>query len=143
MNKQCQMCNKTKPVNKFYKSKQTKDGYFSYCAPCKIECNRQSTKHRMSVDRDRHLRMRKNNHLKTMYGITIEEYDKMLEEQNGVCAICGEPERQNYRRLAVDHNHTTNKIRALLCYGCNRGIGSFRENPDSLVKAAEYLRNWY
>lgn len=142
MKKQCQMCNKMKDVEFFYKSSQTKDGLFSYCKPCKVEANRQSISRQMSSNRENHLRQRKNNHLKTMYGITIEEYDDMLKRQNGVCAICLKPESQSYRRLAVDHNHTTGKVRALLCYGCNRGIGSFKENPDSLRSAADYLESW-
>lgn len=83
--------------------------------------------------------------LKKNYGITKEEYDLMFTTQQGVCAICGNPERavknksQTLRNLAVDHCHTTGKIRGLLCTHCNQGIGNFRDNPDFLTKAIEYL----
>ena len=76
---------------------------------------------------------------KTKYGITIEEYKKMLKKQNGKCAICGEESKGG--RLAVDHNHSTNKVRSLLCYHCNWGIGHFKENLDLLEKAIEYLKH--
>jgi len=137
------MCKVTQPVENFHKSKSNKSGYSSYCAPCKVEANRQSGLRMVSADREKHLRARKNNHLKVTYGITIDEYDRKLEGQNGVCAICGKPESQSYRKLSVDHNHATNAVRGLLCYGCNRGIGSFRENPTSLHNAVVYLNNWY
>lgn len=143
MKKQCQMCNKTKSVSVFHKSKVTKDGYSSYCSPCKVECNRKSESKRLSENRENHLRQRKNNHLKTMYKITIDDYDIMHTNQKGLCAICLKPETQAYRRLAVDHCHKKNKVRALLCYGCNRGLGSFLDNPTSLRNAAAYLENWY
>lgn len=136
------MCNKMKTLDNFHKSKNTKDGYYSYCSPCKVEANRKSSKKQMSINREKHLRQRKNNHLKTMYGITIEDYDRMFEEQGGVCAICKQSESQSYRKLAVDHCHKTNRVRALLCYGCDRGIGSFKENPESLLAAAKYLSRY-
>ena len=68
-------------------------------------------------------------------------------KQNGVCAICKRPEKtidrkQNkFRRLAVDHCHNTDKIRGLLCFECNTGIGKFKDNPQLIERAAEYIRN--
>jgi hypothetical protein len=55
------------------------------------------------------------------YGITVEQYDVLSSQQNGVCAICGRPPVK--RRLAVDHNHTTGQIRGLLCIACNTLVG--------------------
>lgn len=83
--------------------------------------------------------------LKKNFGITLEQYNAMLESQEGVCAICGNPETvidnrtQQPRNLAVDHCHTTKKVRGLLCMGCNQGIGNFRENPKFLIDAASYV----
>ncbi len=74
-------------------------------------------------------------HLQKNYGISLEELNTMLEQQKGVCAICGE----KLLDPCVDHNHSTKKVRKLLCSGCNFGIGSFNENPHALRKAAEYL----
>ena len=81
------------------------------------------------------------------FGITTKEYEYRLKLQNGVCAICGSPETivdnrtKEIRNLAVDHCHTTKKVRGLLCMGCNQGIGNFRDNPDFLAKAISYLIN--
>lgn len=71
------------------------------------------------------------------YGITENDYQKMLAEQKGVCKICGVEETVN---LSVDHCHTTGTVRGLLCKKCNVGIGYFKDNPDTLAKAIEYLQ---
>lgn len=96
----------------------------------------------------RHPDKAKNTNLKKSFGITLDDYNKMLANQDGVCAICGNPEttptnsshHKRVRDLAVDHSHTTGKIRGLLCRGCNQGLGNFRENADLLLRAALYLR---
>jgi hypothetical protein len=84
-----------------------------------------------------------NNTLKRKFGITLEEYDRRLEEQNFGCAICGQPETSTYkgtvRRLAVDHDHETGEIRGLLCGSCNSGIGLLKEDPEILLAAVDYL----
>jgi hypothetical protein len=77
-------------------------------------------------------------HLKT-FGLTLEKWQAMHDAQAGVCAICGGKERRGHA-LSVDHCHQTNKVRGLLCGDCNRGLGLFRDNPEALVRAAEYLR---
>lgn len=83
--------------------------------------------------------------LKRDYGITLEDYQRLSSAQKGVCAICKKPERRIdprtkvCSRLAVDHDHKRNKIRGLLCYRCNTGIGMFREDPTLLQKAKRYL----
>lgn len=70
------------------------------------------------------------------YGITISQFDAMLQSQGGKCAICGTvPEK-----FHVDHCHTGNHVRGLLCESCNLGIGKFYDNPESLESAARYLR---
>lgn len=69
------------------------------------------------------------------FGLTIEQFETMVNEQGRACAICGDsPET-----LCVDHCHNTGKVRGLLCHGCNRGIGLLRDNPDILRKAAAYV----
>ncbi|HAM41948.1 MAG TPA: hypothetical protein DCP69_11645 [Candidatus Omnitrophica bacterium] len=79
----------------------------------------------------------KRRHLAKLYGISMEEYDRWLEAQNGRCAICeAEPSR---RMLAVDHDHETGKIRGLLCTRCNVAIGGLNDNPALLRKAIVYL----
>jgi hypothetical protein len=93
-----------------------------------------------------HMSLRKR-HLKREYNITPEEYDRMLVEQNGVCAICRQPERVKEkgkapRLLCVDHCHKTNRIRKLLCQLCNVMIGMAQEDPMLLRVAADYLEKF-
>ena len=76
--------------------------------------------------------------LKKRYGITLSQYDGMLEAQNGVCAICKNPETHR-EFMCVDHCHTTKRVRGLLCGLCNRALGGFRDNPKYLAAAIKYL----
>jgi hypothetical protein len=76
--------------------------------------------------------------LKRSYKLTPEGYEQMLENQSGGCAICGD-KCSSGRRLAVDHDHNTQKVRGLLCGACNRGIGLLKDDPSLAKKASEYL----
>jgi hypothetical protein len=76
-------------------------------------------------------------HLRTEYGLTLEEYDILLKSQNNVCAICGKESKK--KAMCVDHDHVTGKIRGLLCDLCNTGLGAFHDNPKLVAIAAEYL----
>jgi len=72
-----------------------------------------------------------------LYGITVTEYERLFNEQNGVCAICHKD--NGLIALCIDHDHNTNEVRGLLCNLCNRGIGLFNDSPDLLNKAKEYV----
>ena len=72
------------------------------------------------------------------YGLTIDDYNRMLAAQDGKCKICRKT-CPTGRRLSVDHCHKTNRVRGLLCDPCNRGLGSFRDEPERLIAAANYL----
>ena len=72
-----------------------------------------------------------------LYGITVEDYHQLFEAQGGVCAICHKP--PGSRRLNLDHDHKTKKVRGLLCFMCNRGLGRFRDDPKLFRSAADYL----
>lgn len=84
---------------------------------------------------------RKNAHLKSMYGITLEQFNQMLTSQDNKCGICEEPFKDR-KRTHVDHNHKTGRIRQLLCQECNHALGLFKENKRILLKAVEYLNRW-
>lgn len=84
---------------------------------------------------------RRNYHYKRLYGITLAEYNEMLEAQKGSCAICGEPPKEHHRSLAVDHDHNTGEIFGLLCTPCNKNLIGRIRNPALFERAAEYLRN--
>jgi hypothetical protein len=76
--------------------------------------------------------------LKRRFKLTTGQYDEMALLQCGLCAICGEECATN-RRLAVDHDHATGKIRGLLCQACNTSLGKFKDSPALLRRAANYL----
>lgn len=81
--------------------------------------------------------------LKSRYGITLEDYETMLQEQGGSCAICKslEPGDKNLN-FHVDHCHATNKVRGLLCNTCNLGLGYFHDSVEDLTNAIEYLKKY-
>lgn len=84
------------------------------------------------------------NKLWNRYRLHMSTFEKMVEAQDGVCAICQNPCKTN-ARLSVDHCHDTGRIRGLLCNQCNQGLGQFQDNPERLRKAAKYLesaKNW-
>ena len=85
----------------------------------------------------RGLRWRKNGNLKRTYGISLEEYESLLESQDNVCKIC--KTEKIGKHLAVDHDHKTGKIRGILCENCNRGLGMFKDSPELLQNAIQYL----
>ena len=82
---------------------------------------------------------RRNDGLKAAYGITLQEYEELLQKQEGKCKICGTTDPKHKGVFHVDHNHNTGKIRGLLCHGCNTALGLFQDSPTILVKATEYL----
>jgi hypothetical protein len=83
--------------------------------------------------------------LQRMYGISLEDYARMLKEQGGVCKICKRPERMRWKhkrvpmKLTVDHCHATGRVRGLLCKKCNSILGYAEDQPLVLFRAAEYL----
>ena len=84
----------------------------------------------------------KNHKLKRAYGISLEDYTEMLSEQEGCCAICMRHHSLFTRKLSVDHDHQTGKIRGLLCKDCNTSLGQFNDDVDTLLKAVSYLNRY-
>ncbi len=75
------------------------------------------------------------------YGMSLEDYNTLLEKQHGVCAICGAAPLDGELRgeLKVDHNHSTGEVRGLLCDNCNKALGLFKDNPKAMRRAAAYV----
>jgi hypothetical protein len=86
-------------------------------------------------DKPGHKMMRKGEALRRLYGITLEEFNKMAAEQDGRCAVCG----MVPWRLVVDHCHRSEEVRQLLCDTCNMAIGLFQDNPHLMQTAASYV----
>jgi hypothetical protein len=128
--KKCSKCLEEKDLNCFSaKAHGGGDGFRAWCKKCAVDYNLQYSKKNRHVQRGARL--------KREFNLSIEQYDEMLKNQDGHCAICGNG--QGKRRLAVDHNHITGVVRGLLCSNCNVGIGSFKENTENLKRAIEYL----
>jgi hypothetical protein len=146
----CKVCGEIKPKNQFapqgYQCRQcrTKRQRAYYAAlPPKTAEERKKAVETTRRWRERNLEVVREKsriaHIKRKFGLSAEEYDRMLQEQNGVCAICGMKCKTGFN-LAVDHNHDTGKIRGLLCKNCNTALGLLKENPENMLKAIEYLR---
>lgn len=118
--KACPRCGEVKDLEDFPKRGTQRNGQtrYGYCKPCHV-----------SYQRERKLARE--------YGITVEEYDRMVEAQGGRCAICERPPGAN--RLAVDHDHATGHVRGLLCPSCNGVLGRWADEVDRFQRAAEYL----
>lgn len=123
--RQCPDCDAPKPLVEFYfrKSGRQAGRYYSYCKE--------------------HFRLRNMANWRTKIG-WIDRYENMFLTQEGKCAICGIVFTSENKATTPhrDHNHITGSPRALLCHRCNTGISLFRENPDYLRLAANYVEHW-
>jgi hypothetical protein len=129
------MCGVTKPVSEFYKSNGWVRGR---CKECMSFLSRQW--HRDNPGRS--VSQKRRHLLKVHYGITVADYDRMLREQGGVCAICGKAPTANHsrdKRLTIDHCHKSKLVRGLLCHNCNRALGLLGDDPIILRKAISHL----
>ncbi|MGY1884018.1 endonuclease VII domain-containing protein [Blastococcus sp. SYSU DS0753] len=124
--KWCPDCGEVRAFEQFPKTRTTRSGHATYCLPCH-NARGHASRAKAGGARSYHLTRR--------YGITAAEADVMLEVQGGVCAICRTAPAQH-----VDHDHATGAVRALLCFNCNGGLGQFRDDPEVLRAAADYVR---
>jgi len=122
--KWCPDCDRAQPLENFPKT-SSKSGRHSYCRPC------HNARGRASVDK---LGASRTYHLMRRFGITAGDADDMLAAQGGLCAVC-----RSAPAVHVDHDHDTGRVRELLCFNCNGGLGQFRDDPDVLRRAAEYV----
>jgi hypothetical protein len=142
--KTCEKCNTTKPIEDFYeyKRKKLKDGSTSFYRTCKL-CVNAKNKAWHHANKERFKELQRNNWLRNQFGITTEEFNVLLEQQNGGCAICGQTYGSaRYRNLAVDHDHNTGKVRGLLCFNCNTGLGAFKDSTDRMQTAVSYIQRF-
>ena len=149
--KKCAKCKGIKPLSEFHRNRSKADGLNNLCKPCNnahsiagYYANRAERRAGQAAysKTPRGQANAKRAVLKFNYGITLEDYNLQLTQQNGRCAICNtdSPGGRHKKSLYVDHNHETGKFRALLCHNCNAGIGHFKENPEFMQRAIEYLK---
>jgi hypothetical protein len=124
--KRCPDCREIKPLEAFPLSRSASSGRHPYCKPCHNARGKGTIARLYGTSRHYHLVRR--------YGISAADADRMLEEQNGLCAICTEKPAEH-----VDHCHDSGRVRGLLCFNCNGGLGQFGDRVDILSRAIDYL----
>lgn len=139
VDKKCCRCGEKLPSTReyFYINKRNRDGLTYSCIPCqkkKVKKYRKDNHERLKEEK-------KEYHLMRTYGLSVEDYNRIFDEQNGRCKICGRHQTNFKNALHVDHNHKNMVIRGLLCYRCNHILGSFKENPLIFIKMAKYVVN--
>ena len=136
----CVSCNYHKPLDEFYTNSHR---HKSRCRPCERirarKWHKSNRGHIKKKDPNRLKVQKRREQLRYRFNLTIDEYDKMLENQQGKCAICGGGREKQKYKFSVDHCHATGKIRGILCQNCNAGLGLFKDNPQSLTNAITYL----
>jgi hypothetical protein len=126
--KRCADCREWKPLEEFPSNRNYKDGRHPYCKPCHNARSKESTQRLYGGSRHYHLKRR--------YGIGAAEVDELIRLQAGVCPICA---RENPEH--VDHDHKSGKVRGILCFNCNGGLGQFSDNTERLVNAIDYVES--
>ena len=150
----CSKCGIEKPVEDFRADPRYRGGYHRICRVCERPYqakHRNTPEFRAKVRADRAsgktLAAERRKKLRANYGISDTDYAAMFASQNGQCAICGkdaEPSARNAQIsiLYVDHCHRTGRVRALLCRGCNNGLGCFSDSPLIMERAIAYIRSY-
>ena len=151
MTKVCTECGQEKPIEDFHRDKHCRDGYCTRCKLCRTaytakwrRANRDHvraySRNYYHTDPKRANEMNRKCNVRRKFGLPPEQYDVMLRNQNGCCAICGRHQSVLTRALAVDHDRETGQVRDLLCGSCNTGIGLFIHDPERIERAAAYVR---
>ena len=129
--KSCNVCKEDKLVTEFPKNCGRKDGRLNTCKGCHVK--------RVQLYYTANPLKKRDQHLRSTYGITLVEYVEMLEAQDGRCKICKTDAPGGYGVFYVDHCHISSKVRGLLCHQCNLGLGHFKDNVSTLASAILYL----
>jgi hypothetical protein len=162
--KNCTKCKRQKRSSAFAKNTKASDGRFSWCRRCsslhgkkyrsnpKVKAQRaQAYKKWAAANPERrrrwkrawnkaHPRKIRQYGLRFQYSMTLDDYQKLLVSQGRACAICRTKKPGGrWGRFAVDHCHTTGKIRGLLCHRCNQGLGHFQDDAGRMRRAAKYV----
>jgi hypothetical protein len=160
--KRCKKCGVLRQFDEFYGAAGARDGLRGECKACtsadkrrryladpqaaiervkrwqQANPERVNAAQRLRRTRPEVKRRERAGHLMRKFGITVEQYDAMLEAQGGGCFICGRPPRPDIS-LHVDHDHFTGRVRGILCFCCNNALADFQDDPRLLRKAAAYL----
>lgn len=126
--KKCSKCKQPKEISQF--GNPANKTISTYCKVCQKKIN----KEKKIINREKLL--------KTNYNMSLKQYNEIFVKQNGCCAICKKHQSELSITLAVDHNHETGKIRGLLCQNCNRALGHFQDNINTMQNAILYIKKY-
>ena len=141
---QCSKCKEFKLSFEMSLDRSRKGGISSWCKLCRSANARvwfSKNTGRLRKSREITPRQSRDYILKHRYGLNSQKYDDLLVSQNHLCAICGRDSRDMTYYLHVDHDHTTNRVRGLLCAPCNVYLGYIKDDVTKLNKAIIYLDN--
>ena len=147
--KKCNSCREDKKVTEYHRRwPDCKDGRKRYRNDCRVCHNRTTTANNNKSEeaKKRHRLNSFKSRIKAKYGISCEEYQRLYEDQHGLCGICQKSYHSTLdaaNGLYIDHCHRTGSVRELLCHNCNAGIGHFKEDITILDRAIEYIRRHY
>lgn len=134
----CSICKQEKPLTAFKRGVAYQYGYRPQCLACYQDKYREADRGRLSrKNRNETPESRRRRRVRHMYRISTEDYQRLFQDQEGLCWICQRPSER--RRLLIDHDHSTGAVRGLLCPSCNTGLGYFRDDPARLARAIDYL----
>ena len=137
--KKCAKCKKDKELSFYSKRTASPDGRYAYCKDCSRELDRKRQGRRYVPLSKEASRLKSFNWRLKTFGLTLEDYNKLKLAQSLRCGICGVEENKSFN---IDHDHSTGKVRGLLCGPCNRAIGLFKESEQALLSAVNYLRKY-
>jgi hypothetical protein len=122
----CPSCKEWKSPTDFPKNQSTRSGLATYCKPCHNRI--------MRANRQRHHGSGRSFQLKRRYGVDEIQVEWIILQQDGLCAVCGEADPKH-----VDHHHRSGRVRGILCFNCNKGLGKAGDDLDVLGRAMDYL----
>lgn len=140
----CHKCQQTKELGEFYVDRR-RNSSRSSCKSCDRVAGAASRNRWRKAHREQYNEYSRWNKRQVRYGLDAEDLLRLLDRQEGLCAIKGCNKRISFDSVDkcdkphVDHNHVTGEVRGLLCLTCNTGLGMFGDSPDLLVAAREYL----
>lgn len=125
--KLCRRCDRSMGLGEFQKDRRSPDGYSPQCKSCR---RRYRSKEDPRVSKDRMMRWK--------FGISLDEFEEMIKEQEGRCAACGDLPSSG-KVLHLDHCHKTGRIRRPICGNCNTALGLLKESPKKIHGLLAYI----
>ncbi|MGH2776528.1 MAG: endonuclease VII domain-containing protein [Actinomycetota bacterium] len=126
MTKRCPRCGVTKAIEEFARNRSSRSGYGGYCKRCHNQVVRSN--------RLKHYGSTRSFHLTRRCRVDATQVAWIILQQGGVCALCGTGKPEH-----VDHDHQTKRVRGILCFNCNRGLGKFGDDVELMNRAVQYL----